>query len=185
VFHRLDVFALRKVKSTAAIRWQRRAVKVHRKGVLVRDVASAAIAFSSRHLVDDTFDGHALAFESSTPGAQVIAAAVRSALSRGFRLYMQLLIGVDFALEGTYLFPVTLARDEIGLDQVAADTFFFSFELIARALQGGHSVADAVISSRPRTDGGASRVANAGRIRRVAAEVLTLRTRLRQERDQA
>ncbi len=107
---------------------------------------------------------------------------LRTVISRSFRLYMRLLVGVDFALEGTYLFPVRLAREEIGLDRVAAQTFFFSFELIARALQRGHVVADATISSRPRTEGGGSRVANAGRIRRVAAEVLALRARLRQER---
>ncbi len=107
--------------------------------------------------------------------------ALRTAISRGFRLYMRLLVGVDFALEGTYLFPVALARDDIGLQRIAADTFFFSFELIARALQQGHRVADAVIASRERSDGGGSRVANAARIQRVAAEVLALRRRLRAE----
>ena len=108
--------------------------------------------------------------------------ALRTAISRCFRWYMGLLVGVDFALEGTYLFPVALARDEIGLDRIGADTFFFSFELIARALQRGHTAADAVIASRPRSEGGGSRVANAARIRRVAAEVVALRRRLKQER---
>ena len=108
--------------------------------------------------------------------------ALRTVISRSFRLYMRWLVGVDFALEGTYLFPVALARDEIGLDRVAAHTFFFSFELITRALQSGHDVADAVISSRPRAHGGGSRVANIARIQRVAAEVLALRQRLRLER---
>lgn len=108
--------------------------------------------------------------------------ALRTAISRGFRWYMGLLVGVDFALEGTYLFPVALARDEIGLDRIGAQTFFFSFELIARALQRGHRVADAVISCRQRTEGGGSRVANAARIKRVAAEVISLRRRLQQER---
>lgn len=103
---------------------------------------------------------------------------IRLFLSRGFRLYMRTLVGVDFALEGTYLFPVALARDEIGLDNVGADTFFFSFELIARALQRGVAVKTGVISVRPRTDGGPSRVANFKRIQRVAGEVLQLRRRL-------
>ena len=111
--------------------------------------------------------------------------ALRTAISRGFRWYMRLLVGVDFALEGTYLFPVALARDEIGLNKIGADTFFFSFELIARAMQRGHRVGNAVIGSRPRGDGGGSRVANAARIRRVAAEVFALRRRLKRERRKA
>ncbi len=106
---------------------------------------------------------------------------MRLFLSRGFRMYMRLLVGVDFALEGTYLFPVALARDEIGLHNVGADTFFFSFELVARAIQRGTRVATGTISVRPRIDGGASRVANVNRIKRVASEVIALRRRLRAE----
>lgn len=107
---------------------------------------------------------------------------LRTLISRGFRVYMRALVGVDFALEGTYLFPTRLARDEIGLDAVGADTFFFSFELIVRALQRGYTVADTVIGSRERIHGGGSRVANLRQIKRVAAEVLRLRERLAQER---
>ena len=106
----------------------------------------------------------------------------RTWMSRGFRVYMRLLVGVDFALEGTYLFPVRLAREGIGLDAIGADTFFFSFELIARAMQQGHTVADTVIASLPRQAGGGSRVANLRQIQRVAAEVLALRRRLQAER---
>jgi glycosyltransferase involved in cell wall biosynthesis len=106
---------------------------------------------------------------------------VRTAMSRGFRLFMRLLVGVSFRLEGTYLFPVALAREGIGLDRIGASTFFFSFELIARALQRGYPVANAVIASRPRTSGGRSRVATPARIRRVAGEVLALRRRLQSE----
>jgi len=102
---------------------------------------------------------------------------VRTLLSRGFRLYMRALIGVGFGLEGTYLFPVALARDDIGLDRIGADSFFFSFELIAHALRRGWTVADTVIASRPRTDGTPSRIANLRQIRRVAAEVLAFRRR--------
>lgn len=108
--------------------------------------------------------------------------AVRTGISRAFRHFMRLAVGVSFKLEGTYLFPVAVARDEVGLDAIGAQTFFFSFELIVRAMQRGYTVADAVIASRPRSDGGGSRVANLSRIRRVAAEVLDLRRRLASER---
>jgi len=104
---------------------------------------------------------------------------VRLFLSRGFRAYMLVVVGVDFELEGTYLFPVRLAREDIGLDRVGADTFFFSFELIARAIAAGHRVETATISVRPRRQGGASRIATFKRIKRVAGEVLRMRKRLR------
>ncbi|MBI5609362.1 MAG: glycosyltransferase family 2 protein [Deltaproteobacteria bacterium] len=102
---------------------------------------------------------------------------LRTFISRGFRVYMRALIGVDFALEGTYLFPVALARDEIGLPRIGADTFFFSFELIAQALRRGYRVADTTIAGRPRTDGTPSRIANLKQIKRVAGEVLAFRQR--------
>ena len=108
--------------------------------------------------------------------------AARTAISRGFRLFMRAAIGVDFALEGTYLFPVRVARDEIGLAHIAANTFFFSFELIIRANRLGYRSADAVIASLPRLDGGGSRVANLKQIKRVADEVIQLRTRLAAEK---
>ncbi len=108
--------------------------------------------------------------------------ALRTAISRGFRLFMRATIGVDFALEGTYLFPVHIARDEIGLARMGANTFFFSFELIIRAKRLGYTTADSVISSLPRLDGGGSRVANLKQIKRVADEVLKLRDRLSAEK---
>ncbi len=107
--------------------------------------------------------------------------AVRTAISRSFRLFMRAAIGVDFALEGTYLFPVAVARDEIGLEVIGANTFFFSFELIVRAKRLGYRTADSVIASLPRLDGGGSRVANLKQIKRVAEEVIKLRSRLAAE----
>jgi glycosyltransferase involved in cell wall biosynthesis len=104
--------------------------------------------------------------------------ALRTLISRSFRVFMRAAIGVDFALEGTYLFPVALARDEIGLQVIAANTFFFSFELIIRAKRLGYETADSVIACLPRLDGGGSRVANLKQIKRVADEVLKLRARL-------
>lgn len=108
--------------------------------------------------------------------------AVRTFISRGFRVFMRATVGVDFALEGTYLFPVKLARETIGLQTIGADTFFFSFELIIRAKKLGYRTANVIINSLPRVDGGGSRVANLKQIRRVAEEVLKLRTRLEAEK---
>ena len=94
---------------------------------------------------------------------------------------MRVVLGVDFRLEGTYLFPVEVARAEIGLDRIGADTFFFSFELIARAIALGYSVTTVTIEPRER-EHGASKVANLSRIRRVAEELLRFRLRLLRER---
>lgn len=108
--------------------------------------------------------------------------AVRTLISRGFRLYMRALVGVDFALEGTYLFPTAVARDEIGLNTLVSNTFFFSFELLIRAKRLGHRTVNCQIASLPRQDGGGSRVANLKQIKRVAAEVLKLHHQLDRER---
>lgn len=108
--------------------------------------------------------------------------AIRTLISRSFRLFMRATIGIDFALEGTYLFPVRLAREVIGLQVIASNTFFFSFELIIRAKRLGYRTADSVIASLPRLDGGESRVANIKQIKKVAAEVIKLRMRLAAER---
>ncbi len=105
----------------------------------------------------------------------------RVVLSRGFRVYMRGAVGVSFALEGTYLFPTKLAREEIGLDAIGAETFFFSFELVARALQRGWKVADTVIECRPRSDGTPSRIANLKQVQRVATEIWRFRQRLQAE----
>ena len=103
--------------------------------------------------------------------------AHRWALSTGMRLMMRALLGVDFRLQGIYLFPVAVARDEIGLQTVKAETFFFSFELIGRALSLGHTARTVTIEALPRTTGD-TKVANLGRIQRVAGEVIRCRLRL-------
>jgi glycosyltransferase involved in cell wall biosynthesis len=102
-------------------------------------------------------------------------------LSWGLRAMMRVLLGISFRLEGIYLFPARVARDEIGLDRIGADTFFFSFELITRALARGHTLATVAISSRPRL-AGRSKVLGIGRMVAVAREVLAFRGRLRRER---
>lgn len=105
----------------------------------------------------------------------------RRMLSWGFRKAMQVACGIDFTLEGIYLFPRRVAVEEIGLDTVKPDTFFFSFELIARALRSGHTLAVRPMIVRPRRFG-TSKVANLRRIRRIAGEIMDFRRRLREER---
>lgn len=104
----------------------------------------------------------------------------RVLLSRGLRVMMRVLLGTSFRLEGIYLFPVHVAREEIGLTTIGAETFFFSFELITRALQLGYRAETVVIRPRKR-QAGASKVANLRRIRRVADELVRFRVRLLRE----
>jgi len=105
----------------------------------------------------------------------------RRVLSWGFRKAMWWACGIDFVLEGIYLFPRRVAVDEIGLENVPPDTFFFSFELIARALRAGHTITVRPMIVR-RREHGTSKVASANRIKRISREILGFRTRLREER---
>ncbi len=104
----------------------------------------------------------------------------RKVLSTGLRLMMRVLLGVSFRLEGIYLFPVKVARDEIGLNAMEADTFFFSFELIGRALARGYHARTVTIDSQPRQSG-ETKVANWRSIQRVAGEVWRCRRRVLSE----
>jgi len=101
----------------------------------------------------------------------------RAYMSLGFRIYMRLLLGLSFQLEGIYLFPVHITR-EIGLDTVKPNSFFFSFDLISRALALGYRTHTVTIDSLPRRSG-QSKVANLSRIWMVASEVARLRQRMR------
>lgn len=104
----------------------------------------------------------------------------RRFLSWGFRKAMQMACGIDFTLEGIYLFPRRVAMDEIGLDNVPARTFFFSFELIARALRNGHTWTLRPMLVR-RREHGESKVANPDRIKRIVSEIRDFRRRLKAE----
>jgi glycosyltransferase involved in cell wall biosynthesis len=104
----------------------------------------------------------------------------RRVLSYGFRRAMNWAAGIDFTLEGIYLFPRKVAVEEIGLDNIPGDTFFFSFELIARALREGYTITVRPMLVRPRKYG-VSKVASAQRIRRIANEIWRFRQRLKQE----
>ncbi|HIA04730.1 MAG TPA: glycosyltransferase family 2 protein [Myxococcales bacterium] len=102
----------------------------------------------------------------------------RRILSWGFRRVMQWACGINFILEGIYLFPRKVAVEDIGLDVIPGNTFFFSFELIARALRRGHSLTTCAMIVR-RREHGQSKVAGLGKIRRIFGEVLAFRQRLK------
>jgi len=101
----------------------------------------------------------------------------RAFLSWGLRFLMRVILGISFELEGIYLFPVTVARDQIGLDNIRSDSFFFSFELIARAMASGQTVVTTEIEPKPR-ETGRSKVANLRSIGRVARNLIDFRIRL-------
>lgn len=107
----------------------------------------------------------------------------RLALSRGFRLLMLAAIRLSFELEGIYLFPARVAR-EIGLDTVASETFFFSFELITLALERGYTATTVVVGLQERGQG-RSKVANLRRIRRVSRELWRFARRRARRRPRA
>ena len=102
----------------------------------------------------------------------------RRVLSWGFRRAMKWACGIDFVLEGIYLFPRRVVIDDIGLDRIESDTFFFSFEMIARALQQGYTYVVRPMTVRPRQHG-ESKVAGSKRILRIFGEIRGFRRRLR------
>ena len=102
----------------------------------------------------------------------------RRVLSWGFRRAMKWACGIDFVMEGIYLFPRRVAVEEIGLDRIESDTFFFSFEMIARALHRGHTYVVRPMVVRPRVHG-ESKVAGSKRILRIFGEIRSFRRRLR------
>lgn len=103
----------------------------------------------------------------------------RVVMSLTLRAMMRALIGLQFQLEGIYLFPTVLAR-QIGIDTIKAETFFFSFELIHRAMMGGATVYVTEIEPLPRM-AGESKVANRKRIQRVFDEMMRFRRQLQSE----
>lgn len=96
----------------------------------------------------------------------------RDLLSRGLRAYLRAVVGIRFELEGLYVFPLAVARE---LEPcIRADTFFYSFELVQRGIEGGLTTAGTEIRVRPRA-AGRSKVANPARAARVARDALAYR----------
>lgn len=103
----------------------------------------------------------------------------RTIMSRSFRVYMWALADIRFQLESFVLFPTALGREIT--PSMRCDTFFFSFEIVQRAIERGYRVATATIASKPR-EHGESKVANVKQILRVAREVREYRERRAAER---
>ncbi len=93
----------------------------------------------------------------------------RELLSRSFRVYLRLVADIGFELQGLYLYPTQIAKENAS--HIDANTFFFSFELIQRGIERGLVTATTQITCRPR-DFGTSKVANPKRIVRVGKEAL-------------
>jgi glycosyltransferase involved in cell wall biosynthesis len=93
----------------------------------------------------------------------------RELLSRAFRVYLRLVAGIGFALQGLYLFPTEAAKSIAPL--IEANTFFFSFEFIKRGMDQGLTVTTTEMTCRPRS-AGASKVTNLARITTVGKEAL-------------
>jgi glycosyltransferase involved in cell wall biosynthesis len=93
--------------------------------------------------------------------------AARAALSRAFRVYLRLVAGVRFELEGLYLYPTAAAKELA--PRIDAETFFFSFALVALGLERGLRAATTGIRCAPRR-AGASKVVRPRKIAAVAVE---------------
>ncbi|MDJ0766145.1 MAG: glycosyltransferase [Myxococcota bacterium] len=100
----------------------------------------------------------------------------REAISRGFRIYLWLVAGIRFELQGLFLYPTRTARDLAPL--IRANTFFFSFELVQRGIDRGLTIATTQMVCRDRVSG-ASKVANPRRILKVGKEALSFGLRNR------
>lgn len=156
----------------------------------------AGMGTGVRHARCDYFvfmpsDGQVLASELSKmmpllAGADIVLSVYESRadtlgrrlMSRMFRDYMLLLANIRFLLEGLYIFPTAKAQELLPL--VPADTFFFSFELVQRALEDGLRYVITVIECKPRL-AGVSKVTGSRRIVRVMREVLDYRVRRAKE----
>ena len=100
----------------------------------------------------------------------------REGLSRGLRLYMRLVAGIQFRLQGLYVIPTAMARSAAA--DMTVHSFFFSFELIQRAVESGARLAHTTMRVRPRLSG-TSKVTGLTRIAGIAREVWAYRQRRR------
>ena len=100
--------------------------------------------------------------------------AIRTLVSRAFRLYLFVMLGPTPELEGTYVVP----RDLLDTIDLTSDTFTVAFELFHRAKNRGYRFETAHIESHAREQG-TSKVFNPARIAQVFREVVKLRWTLR------
>jgi glycosyltransferase involved in cell wall biosynthesis len=134
------------------------------KDYLVFNAADGQVAAAEIAVLLEQLGAAEIVLSTYAEGRNSLA---RGALSRGLRVYLDKIAGIRFELEGLYLFPTAVARELA--PRIRARTFFFSFELIQRAIDRGLTTTTTEIRCRPRR-GGSSKVANLRKIRTVAAE---------------
>jgi len=103
----------------------------------------------------------------------------RNLVSQCLRAYLRAVAGIRFELEGLYVFPTATARE---LEpRIRSTTFFYSFELVQRAVERGLTVARTTIRVKPRA-AGRSKVLSPARVARVAGDALAYRVSRHGER---
>jgi glycosyltransferase involved in cell wall biosynthesis len=140
------------------------AIRVATKAHFVFNAADGQIAMSEIGRLLPLLDRADIVLSTYENGRET---AARAALSRAFRVYLRLVAGVRFELEGLYLFPTAAARELAS--RIEAETFFFSFALVALGLERGLRKATTGIRCAPRR-AGASKVLRPRKIAAVAAE---------------
>ena len=140
------------------------AIRAAAKDVFVFNAADGQIAMSEIGRLLPLLDRADIVLSTYENGRET---AARAALSRAFRVYLRLVAGVRFELEGLYLFPSRAAKELA--PRIGAQTFFFSFALVALGLERGLRAATTGILCAPRR-AGASKVLHPRKIAEVAAE---------------
>jgi len=140
------------------------AIRAAAKATFVFNAADGQVAMSEIGRLLPLLDRAELVLSTYENGRET---AGRAALSRAFRVYLRLVAGVRFRLEGLYLFPTGPAKELA--PRIDAETFFFSFALVALGLERGLLAATTGIRCAPRR-AGTSKVLRPRKIAAVAAE---------------
>jgi len=140
------------------------AIRAATKAWFVFNAADGQVAMSEVGRLLPLLDRADIALSTYENGRET---AARALLSRAFRVYLRLVAGIRFELEGLYLYPTTAAKELA--PRIDAETFFFSFALVALGLERGLRAATTSIRCAPRR-AGASKVLRPRRIAAVAAE---------------
>ena len=140
------------------------AIRAATKAHFVYNAADGQVAMSEIGRLYPLLDRADIVLSTYENGRET---AARAALSRAFRVYLRLVAGVRFELEGLYLFPTAAAKELA--PRIDAETFFFSFALVALGLERGLRKATTGIRCAPRR-AGVSKVVSPRKIAAVAAE---------------
>jgi len=140
------------------------AIRAATKACFVFNAADGQVAMSEIGRLYPLLDCADIVLSTYENGRET---AARALLSRAFRVYLRLVAGVRFELEGLYLYPTAAAKELA--PRIDAETFFFSFALVALGLERGLRAATTGLRCGPRR-GGVSKVLRPRKIAAVAAE---------------